>query len=123
MITLRWITSNGTGLNLAVRLLTRRKYHCGVVNNPLTGHVDNCSWLTFRGREGVGDKTGQRSLHTRHPRHTCHAAAREDELMKPSRGQVGDALGGAGTRFGVAGGGGAVAGWAGGAGGGRGGVV
>src|SRR5271156_409632 len=123
MITLRWITSNGTGLNLAVRLLTRRKYHYGVVNNPLTGHVDNCSWLTFRGREGVGDKTRRRSLHTRHPRHACHAAARGDELMKPESRSGGDALGGAGTRFGVTGGGRAVAGWVGGAGGGRGGVV
>src|SRR5580693_4731747 len=39
------------GLNLAVRLLTRRKHHCEAVKNPLTGHVDNCSWLTLRRQE------------------------------------------------------------------------
>ena len=126
MITLRWITVNGTGLNLAVRLLTRRKYHCGVVKNPLKRHVDNRSWFTFRRREGVGDETRRRSLHTRHTRHTrhtCHAAARAGELMKPGSRSGGDALGGTGTRFGVAGAGRAVAARVGGTGGGQGSAV
>src|SRR5580658_2073911 len=45
------------GLNLAARLLTRRKHHCGAVKNPLTARVDNCSWLTLR-RHGVDEGRG-----------------------------------------------------------------
>lgn len=48
MITLCLITGMASGLNLALRLLTRRKHQCMAVKNLLTGRVDNCSWLTLR---------------------------------------------------------------------------
>src|ERR1700734_356146 len=42
------LSGNDIGINLTATLLTRHKYHCMAVKNPLTRHVDNRSSLTLR---------------------------------------------------------------------------
>src|ERR1700688_2302980 len=48
------LPGNDIGINITVTLLTRHKYHCAAVKNPLTSRVDNRSSLTLRPGFRVG---------------------------------------------------------------------
>jgi hypothetical protein len=61
MTALGWISTNGTGLNLAVPLLTRHKHHGGAVKNLLTNMSTIVHGLHFAGH---ASKPGERGFIT-----------------------------------------------------------